>query len=587
MTEAPEPKDKLDATTLVVVNGPEDATPAWRQIDWRRAEADVRRLRQRIFTASKAGDLKRVRRLQKLMLRSRANTLVSVRRVTERNAGRLTAGVDGEVVLTPEAKMQLVERIQHPAEPFKAMPVRRVYIPKPGSRKRRPLGIPVIVDRAHQARVVSALEPEWEARFEPKSYGFRPGRGCHDAIQACYEVAKGKRPKRPWVLDADLAGAFDRITHDHILTMLGTFPARGMVRQWLKAGMVEDGRLHRTEEGTPQGGVVSPVLLNVALHGMEQAAGVRYLSSGWIRVDSPTVIRYADDLVVFCHTRQDALEIKARLAAWLAPRGLAFNEDKTRVVSLDEGFDFLGFNVRRYGNKPLIKPSKAAQRRIRERLRTELRSLRGSNAQAVIKRLNPIIRGWAAYYRTQVSSDVFSALDGYLWKLTYKWARFSHANKSTSWVVHQYFGKFNKTRQDRWVFGHRSSGAYMHKFAWTKIVRHRVVRYGASPDDPALADYWAWRRKEPLPINKTTHGLHKAQEGRCPICRGDLLATDHRPQSPREWEQWLATARNTTMIVATRDGTPDETEPRLIHAHCRDNGNGPALLPAYEPSGLA
>jgi RNA-directed DNA polymerase len=232
MTEAPESKDKLDATTRVVVNGPEDGTLDWHDIDWRACEATVRRLRQRIFTASRAGDLKRVRNLQKLMLRSRANTLISVRRVTERNAGRFTAGVDGEVVLTPEAKADLAHRVQHADEPFKALPVRRVYIPKPGSSgKRRPLGIPVIVDRVHQARVVNALEPEWEARFEPRSYGFRPGRGCHDAIEAIYQVAKGTSPKRQWVLDADLAAAFDRIAHDHILAMLGTFPARGMVAQ--------------------------------------------------------------------------------------------------------------------------------------------------------------------------------------------------------------------------------------------------------------------------------------------------------------------------------------------------------------------
>jgi len=234
------------------------------------------------------------------MLRSRANTLLSVRRVTERNAGRMTAGVDGEVVLTPQAKARLADRVHQQAEPFKALPVRRVYIPKQGSStKRRPLGIPVIADRVHQARVVNALEPEWEARFEPRSYGFRPGRGCQDAIQAGFAVAKGRSPKRPWVLDADLAGAFDRIAHDHILVMLGTFPARGMVAQWLKAAVVEQGRLHRTEEGTPQGGVVSPVLLNVALHGMEQAAGVRYYQSGnnagKAMMGSPVLIRYADD----------------------------------------------------------------------------------------------------------------------------------------------------------------------------------------------------------------------------------------------------------------------------------------------------
>jgi RNA-directed DNA polymerase len=415
----PEPEDKLDAATQVAVSGPEDAMLDWRQIDWRQVEHNVRRLRQRIFTASKAGDLARVRRLQKLMLRSRSNTLLSVRRVTERNAGRLTAGVDGEVALTDEAKTELVSRVHDPADVFKAWPVRRVYIPKPGG-KRRPLGIPVILDRVHQARAVNALEPEWEARFEPKSYGFRPGRGCHDAIEAIFQVAKGKSPRRLWVLDADLAGAFDRIGHDHLMQMLGTFPARGMIRQWLKAGVVEQGRLSRTEEGTPQGGVASPLLLNIALHGMETAAGARYGADTYAMKGSPVLIRYADDFVVHCHTRQEAIEVKTRLAAWLAPRGLAFNDDKTQVVSLAEGYDFLGFNVRRYRGKLLIKPSQAAVRRIRERLRSELWSLRGSNAPAVLRKLNPIIRGWAGYYRTQVAAETFGKLDYYLWRLTWK-----------------------------------------------------------------------------------------------------------------------------------------------------------------------
>ena len=564
----PEPEDKLDATTEVVVSGPEDVSLDWRQIDWRQAEREVRRLRQRIFTASKAGDLARVRRLQKLMLRSRSNTLVSVRRVTERNAGRLTAGVDGEVALTDEAKTELVSRVHDPADVFKALPVRRVFIPKPGG-KRRPLGIPVILDRVHQARVVNALEPEWEARFEPKSYGFRPGRGCHDAIAAIFQVAK-QNPRRLWVLDADLAGAFDRIGHDHILMlMLGSFPARGMIRQWLKAGVVENGRLSRTEEGTPQGGVVSPLLLNIALHGMETAAGARYGADQRAMKGSPVLIRYADDFVVHCHTRQEALEVKARLAAWLTPRGLAFNDDKTQVVSLSEGYDFLGFNVRRYRRKLLIKPSKQAVRRIRERLRTELWSLRGSNAQAVLKRLNPIIRGWAAYYRTQVSAETFGKLDYYLWRLTWKWARASHPTKPAHWVFARYFGKFNKARQDRWVFGDRHSGGYLHRFAWTNIVRHEIVRHRASPDDPALADYWAWRRrKAPLPINPRAFRLHQEQDGRCAICRATLIPVEDRPQTPHQWEQWLATTRKTIDIVWD-PGTPDKAgPPRLIHLHC-------------------
>jgi RNA-directed DNA polymerase len=590
MTRPSEPMDRLDTATAAMVvvggvSGLEDPVFGWRQIDWRQAEREVRRLRQRIFTASKAGDPARVRRLQRLMLRSRANTLVSVRRVTERNAGRLTAGVDGEVVLTPEAKLKLVSRVQHPTERFKAWPVRRVLIPKPGG-KQRPLGIPVIVDRVNQARVANALEPEWEARFEPRSYGFRPGRGCHDAIQAIFEVVKGRRPKRQWVLDADLAGAFDRIAHHHLMLMLGSFPARGMIRRWLKAGVVENGRFAPTEEGTPQGGVISPVLLNIALHGMEQAAGVRYLPEGWVRVDSPALIRYADDLVVLCHTRQDALEIKGRLAAWLAPRGLAFNEQKTRVVTLAEGFDFLGYNARRYRGISLIKPSKAAVRRIRARLRSELRSLRGTNAPAVIRKLNPIIRGWANYYRTQVSSATFKALDVYLWKLTYKWAVFSHPNKSTRWVFARYFGKFNKTRNDRWVFGDRDSGAYLHRFAWTSIVRHRAVKSGASPDDPALRDYWAWRRrKAPTPVSNTILRLLQAQAGRCTICRGGLLA-DERPQTPDAWEHWLARKPFTIQTVNRQPGAPDGTEHRLIHTHCRHSG-GVTNSARPRPTGLA
>ena len=497
-----EPKGKLDATNMA--NGPEDDPWCWESVSWLAAEGNVRRLRQRIFTASQAGDLKRVRNLQKLMLRSRSSTLVSVRRVTEINAGRKTAGIDGQRALTPRARADLADWVQHQAQPWKAWPVKRVHIPKKGvTGKWRPLGIPVIADRVQQARVVNALEPEWEARFEPRSYGFRPGRGCHDAIEAIFQVSKGASPRRRWVLDADLAAAFDRIDHGYLLGQLGTFPARELIAGWLKAGVIDHGRFTPTGEGTPQGGVISPLLLNVALHGIEQAAGVRYQrvssDAATMAAGSPVLVRYADDLVAFCHSRQEAEQVKVRLAAWLAPRGLAFNEDKTRIVTLDEGFDFLGFNTRRYHGKLLIKPSKAAIKRIRERLRTETRSLRGTSAQAVIARLNPIVRGWAAYYRTVVSSEIFTALDHYLWKLTYKWAKHSHPNKPVRWIVRRYFGMFCKSRQDQWVFGDRASGAYLLRFAWTNIVRHQMVRGTSSTDDPALASYWAARRRKGIP----------------------------------------------------------------------------------------
>jgi len=571
------------------LNGPEDEPLDWHAVDWRAIEEDVRRLRQRIFTASQAGDLKRVRNLQKLMLRSRANTLLSVRRVTELNAGRKTAGIDGKVVLLSSVKAELADWVQRHTGPWQASPVKRVYIPKRGSKgKRRPLGIPVILDRVLQARVVNALEPEWEARFEPRSYGFRPGRGCHDAIEAIFNVARGANPRRRWVLDADLAAAFDHIDHDHLLGMLGTFPARGLIADWLKAGVIEEGRFAPTEEGTPQGGVVSPLLLNVALHGMEQAAGVRYqatgVHAGETERDSPVLIRYADDLVALCHTRDEAEQVKARLGGWLAPRGLTFNEDKTRVVTLDEGFDFLGFTVRRQSGKLLIRPSKAALSRIRERLRTEMRALRGANAALVLVRLNPIIRGWAAYYRTVVSSEAFSALDRYLWRLTYKWAKFGHPNKSRHWIVNRYFGAFNKSRRDRWVFGDRDSGAYRTKFAWTSIVRHPMVKGGSSPDDPALAQYWADRRRKgvPPPLDQLSLRLLKMQAGHCPSCGDLLLHADHPPQSPAEWEQWVRVTgkalRKQSLLFLKRDGSGETSSLRLVHARCR--GNQYAAAPA-------
>lgn len=584
---------------VAMLNGPEDEPADWLSIDWQRAEGDVRRLRQRIFTATQAGDLKRVRNLQKLMLRSRTNTLLSVRRVTEQNAGRKTAGIDGRVVLTAPGKAELAWWVHHRQRPWQARPVKRVYIPKAGG-KQRPLGIPVVVDRVLQARVVNALEPEWEARFEPKSYGFRPGRGCHDAIEAIFNVASGENPKRRWVLDADLAAAFDRIDHEHLLSELGTFPARGQIADWLKAGVVEKGQFASTEEGTPQGGVVSPLLLNVALHGMESAAGVRYqtsvLQAGVVAPGSPTVVRYADDLVALCHTRHQAGQVKARLANWLAPRGLVFNEDKTQVVSLDEGFDFLGFTVRRQSGKLLIKPSKGALRRIRERLRTEMHALRGANALAVLKRLNPIIRGWAAYYRSVVSSKIFHALDAYVWKLVYKWAKHSHPNKPRRWILNRYFGAFNESRRDRWVFGDRDSGAYLAKFSWTKIVRHRMVKGRSSPDDPALIQYWADRRRKgrPLPMDRTTLRLLFEQRWQCPLCQGLLLHADRPPQSPSEWEQWLAATRKAvakSYLAMRRDGAPDESTVRLVHVQCQrrnvGEGTGTALLPASEPMGLA
>ena len=550
----------------------------WDALDWRAHERDVVRLRRRIFKATREGDWPQVRNLQRMMLRSWSNTLVSVRQVTQVNAGRRTAGVDRVVALDCSARMAMAVRVHRSVESWRPRPVRRVYIPKANGTQ-RPLGIPVIMDRCHQARVKNALEPEWEARFEPRSYGFRPGRSCQDAAGMLH-VALNSRSTRVWILDADLTAAFDKISHSHLLAQLGTFPAKGMIARWLRAGVFEAGKgFAPTEEGAPQGGVISPLLLNVALHGLEAAAGVRYRAGSkpaHTREDSPVLIRYADDFVVCCHTRAQAEGVREKLAGWLAERGLSLNTDKTRVLALTEGFDFLGWTFRRYpSGSLLITPSKAAARRHRRRLADEMRALRGSNAGAVIATLNPIIRGWTAYHRSVYSSREFSRTSHYMWKLTYKWARYSHPNKPVRWVTSRYFGTFCPTRRDKWVFGNRETGAYLLRHSWTRNKPHLLVQGRACPDDPDLTGYWEYRRRKHVnALDSVTARLLIRQAYRCPECAGVLLDLDHLPASPEEWERWwLAVARRHipgaagSMAAPKRQGNTG-TDLRLIHTTC-------------------
>jgi RNA-directed DNA polymerase len=509
-------------------NGPPRPTD-WSAVDWRRADRNVRNLRQRIFRATRANDLRRVRSLQKLMLRSYSNILMSVRRVTQVNAGKYTAGVDKVLVKTPAARGRLVDRLTT-IRPWRACPVRRVYIPKVNG-KQRPLGIPTIIDRCLQAGVKNALEPEWEARFEGTSYGFRPGRGCHDAIQRIYLLARPHRRKK-WVVDADIAGAFDNISHDFLLNALGDVPGRELVRLWLKAGVMEDGAVHSTEAGTPQGGVISPLLLNIALHGMEAALGVRRDRKGGISGER-AVVRYADDFVVFCQSREDALRVKdVLLPPWLAERGLSLSEEKTRIVHLTEGFDFLGFTVRhhakplttRTGHKLLIRPSKKAVVKKREDLRREWLDLKGHSITAVLHRLNPIIRGWAHYHRVAVASETFRMLDSWMFRRTVRHVKHMHPRKSAAWIRRRYWGRLNPDKADDWVFGDKRSGRFLLKFRWFPIVRHTLVRGTASPDDASLRDYWWARRKVNVRhLTRSDVLLAESQDWRCPVCGMNLI----------------------------------------------------------------
>jgi RNA-directed DNA polymerase len=501
-------------------NGPEGRHPGtdWNAIDWRKADRHVRNLRRRIFRATQTGDLPRVRSLQKLMLRSYSNILVSVRRVTQINAGRNTPGVDKVVVKTPTARGKLVDHVAT-LQPWRASPVRRAYIPK-SNGKQRPLGIPTVLDRALQATVKQALEPEWEARFEGFSYGFRPGRSCHDAIRKIYGYARPTGLKK-WILDADIKGAFDNIDHDFLLKTLGEFPGKELVKQWLKAGVMEDGAFHATEAGTPQGGVISPLLLNVALHGMEEALGCKR-----------GAVRYADDFVVFCESAQDALLAKDNLQWWLAKRGLTLSEEKTRIVHITEGFDFLGFNVRQHhaprttrsGFKLVIKPSRESTSRRRKELRAIWLKLKGHPVNIVLARLNPIIRGWANYFRIASASQTFRKMDNWMHTRSRRYAKHTHPNKPQKWRNDRYWGRLNKEREDNWVFGDKRTGRYLLKFSWFKIMRHILVKGTASPDDPSLQDYWWSRRRVNMRLlSKSDRKLAEDQDWRCPVCGRDLI----------------------------------------------------------------
>jgi len=510
-----------------LANGPERRTD-WNAVNWRHAQQIVRNLRQRIFRATQAGEWKKVRSLQKLMLRCRSNILMSVRRTTQTNAGRNTPGVDRIVVKTPQARGEMVDKLST-AQPWRSKPVRRVYIPK-SNGKLRPLGIPTVMVRCLQAMVKNALEPEWEAKFEGISYGFRPGRGCHDAIGKIYLLARPNKRKK-WVVDADIKGAFDNINHDFLLGAIGPVPGRELIRQWLKAGVMEDGIFHETPLGTPQGGVISPLLLNIALHGMEAALGVKYRRQQI--AGKRAVVRYADDFVVFCESQEDALQVKDEiLPEWLAKRGLSLSEEKTRIVHLTEGFDFLGMNVRhcqapqtsRTGFKLLIRPSKKSVNGLREKLRAAWLGLRGHSLEVVLWQLNPIIRGWANYFRTVVAKELFIKLDHWMHHRELRYARHTHPQKPGCWLQGRYWGKLNKDRNDKWVFGDKHSGRHLLKFSWFKIERHVLVKGASSPDDPSLQEYW-WARKR-VNIRYLTSDevdLANDQDWECPYCGMELM----------------------------------------------------------------
>jgi RNA-directed DNA polymerase len=497
----------------------------WHAIDWKSVHKKVNNLRKRIYRASANGDMKLAGNLQKLMLKSNSNKLLAIRRVTLVNQGKSTPGIDKVIINTDRGREELVQKLVK-ITPSSVQPIRRVYIPKKGG-KTRPLGLPTILDRCKQAIVKSALEPFWEAKFEGCSYGFRPGRSPHDAIQKLFCIVRPGKTRR-WVLDADIEGAFDNISHDFLIKAIGNFPGRHWVFAWLKSGVMENCQFAPTTTGTPQGGVISPLLANIALHGIEDVLNITYDKYGRLNQKSEyAVVRYADDFVVCTKSEESCTKAKEIIGNWLNIRGLKLSEDKSKILSIKQGFDFLGFNIKQYkteskrrGTTVLIRPSKGSIKSFRKSMILEWKKSMAWPLDRVIENLNPKIKGWCSYFNKTASKRTFSMLDNWMWIRQAKFVHRRHPNKHWWWLKPKYWGRI-EGRNDNWVFMDKSKrrDLYLWKPSWTKIKRHVLVFGKASPDNPELQSYWQKRQTHNKKyLFKTRQIVWRKQEGKCPIC---------------------------------------------------------------------
>ena len=473
----------------------------WLNINWYKLERGILKIQQRIYRAVAEGDTRKAKRLARLLVNDSRVLLYSIRVVTQKNKGKSTPGLDGKVYLTHESRMALFyEMSEENIKLHKVKPVRRVYIPKKNG-KLRPLGIPTIKDRIYQNICKMALEPIFESKFESTSYGFRPIRGQQDAITKIYSHIRYYN--RPYIFEGDFEACFDNLNHEFIINELRDFPLVDLIGDWLEAGYLYGDKFYVTEAGTPQGGIISPLLANIALHGMEKALNIKYKkykrSNGFYtykNVSKYVVVRFADDFVVLCKTKEDAEEVPKLLENYLNNRGLNLSPEKTHVTHLDDGFDFLGINFRSYktkdGVKVLIKPSKDSiesfKNKVRELFKTVLHT---RDFESFIKSLNNLIRGTALYWRMTSAKGIFRKMDYFIMGKIRKLLHRLYPKKSHKWIKGKHYKpNSNDECRDKYLFTDPETGNQVIRMSWTKVKYNNYpLKYGVSPYNREDWDY--------------------------------------------------------------------------------------------------
>jgi RNA-directed DNA polymerase len=493
----------------------------WQAIEWQAVHQNVRRLQTRIVKATQAGRWGKVKALQRLLTHSFSGKALAVRRVTE-NQGKHTPGVDQIIWNTPQKKAQAVQTLQQRG--YTPQPLRRVYIPKSSGNKRRPLGIPTMDDRAMQALYLLALDPIAETQADPNSYGFRRERSAADAIEQCFKLLS-RRDSAQWILEGDIRSCFDRISHEWLVTHIPMDTV--ILRKWLKAGFMEQGRLNPTDAGTPQGGPISPVLANATLDGLEQELKHAFSKTKLGHKAKVHLVRFADDFVITGDS-QAVLEqeVKPRVEKFLGERGLELSTEKTTITHIEAGFDFLGQNIRKYKGKLLITPSKKSVKTFLDKVRDIIKANPQATAGNLIAQLNPLIRGWTNYHQHVVSARTFSDVKHAIFQAIWQWAKRRHPGKSEVWIKQKYF-QVTATRQ--WdFFGYltgRTGTTQLIRLvnaAHVPIQRHIKVKGEANPYDPQWETYF--EKRLDVEMTKGLKGrqellhLWREQDGMCPIC---------------------------------------------------------------------